>query len=70
MNWVWAGIGFLAGSFLLALILGEVMRPESEWERSMNDQAQIEALREYNKQAHTRLDALDKLKAKIPGGEA
>lgn len=70
MIWVWAGIAWLGAAFLLALILGEMWGPKSEYERLMNDQAQIEALRENNRQAHATLDALDKLKAKIPGGEA
>lgn len=68
--WVAFVVGWLGCGLLIALILGEMIAPRTELERRIDDEAQIEALREYNRKAHARLNALDKLKAEIPGGEA
>ena len=68
--WVSFVVGWLGCGLLIALILGERMAPRTELERRIDDEAQIEALREYNRKAHARLDAIDKLKAKIAGREA
>lgn len=70
MNWVWAGIGWLGASFLVALILGELMAPRTELERRLDDEAQVAFLRECNRKARAKLDELDELKAKISGSEA
>ena len=68
--WLAFIVGWLGCGLLVALALGELMGPKTALERRMDDEAQIAALREYNRKAHARLDAIDKLKAKISGSEA